>query len=164
MAYYIIIRGALGIGKTELSKRLSKILRAKHISMDSLLRKMGLDRISKNAGCIPAENFIKADNKIFPEAKKLLAKGRIIIFDGCFYHKKQIMHIIKNLKFKHYVFTLKAPLRVCMARDSKRIKVYGKSAAEAVFKLVSRFDYGTIVNTNKKKISQTIKRILSYLN
>jgi predicted kinase len=114
-------------------------------------------------GCIPAENFIKANDVILPKIKETLSKGKIIILDACFYHKEPIEHLIRNLPFPHYVFTLKAPLEVCVKRDSKRKKVYGKDATKAVHKLVSRFDYGIIINTKDKTVNQVAKEILSYL-
>lgn len=162
MSYYVIIRGPLGVGKSTIASRLAKLLCAKYVSMDSTLAKHGLDKAHYQKG-IPAQNFIKADKIILPEIKAKLGAGKIMVFDGCFYHKKQIQHIIKNLSAPHYIFTLKAPLKVCIARDSKRKKVLGKEAATAVHHLVSKFDYGIVIDTNKKSASQTIKEILSYL-
>jgi len=161
MCYYVIIRGPLGVGKSTIARSLAKFLRAKYVSIDLILRKHGLDKAHYEG--IPAQNFIKANKIILPEVKAKLKSDRIVIFDGCFYHKKQIQHIIKALSAPHYIFTLKAPLKVCIARDSKRKTSYGKDAATAVHNLVSRFDYGTVINTNKKTIAQTIKRVLSYL-
>ena len=163
MSYYIIIRGPLGIGKSTIAKKLAKTLKAEHLSIDSVLEKYGLDKVDHYEECIPAKNFIKADEMILPEIKEKLKKGKIVIFDGCFYHKEQIEHIIKALSSEHYVFTLKAPLEVCIERDSKRKKSYGKDAAGAVHYLVSRFDYGTIIDTNKKTVEKTVKEILENL-
>lgn len=163
MSYYIIIRGPLGIGKSTIAKRLSEILDAKYIDIDSILKKQGLDKVDKNAGCIPTKNFIKVDEIIFPEIKEKLNKGKIVIFDACFYHKEHIEHIIQNLLYPHYIFTLKAPLEVCIERDSKRKKTHGKDAATAVHYLVSKFDYGTTIDISKKGIEQAVQEILSYL-
>jgi len=162
MCYYIIIRGPLGVGKSTIARSLAKLLRAKYVSMDLILRKHGLDKAHYKKG-IPADNFIKANKTILPEVKSKLKAGKIVIFDGCFYHKKQIEHIIKSLSVPHYIFTLKAPLKVCIARDRKRKKSYGKDAATAVHHLVSRFDHGIVINTNKKTSAQTTKKVLLYL-
>ncbi len=61
-----------------------------------------------------------------------------------------------------YIFTLKAPLKVCISRDNKRMKAHGKKAAQAVYKLVSRFEYGISINATKP-IDNCVKEILSHL-
>jgi adenylate kinase family enzyme len=159
---YIIIRGPLGIGKSTISKELAKRLKAKRISLDDLLQKNKLDDLDEKEGGIPTKNFIKADNLILDEVKFNLKKGKIIIFDGCFYHKEQIKHLEKNLG-KALVFNLKAPLSVCINRDNNRNKTFGQEAAKAVYRLVSKFDYGINIYTNNKTPKETIKEILSYL-
>ena len=154
----------MGVGKSTLSKQLAKKLNAEYISIDSLLEKHGLDKKEHYEETIPAKNFIKADEFALPEIKNALKKGKVVILDGCFQHKAQIEHLIENLPSKHYVFTLKAPVDVCIERDSKRKLSYGKYAAQAVHTIVSRFDYGTIINVETKTIDQSVKEILSYLN
>ncbi len=160
MTYFIIIRGPLGIGKTTIAKKLAKILKAEYVPFDLVLEKYKLDKASGSG--IPAANFIKADNIILPKIKKIL-KRKIVIFDGCFYHRKHIQHLIKSLKFPHYVFTLKATVGVCIERDRKRKKTLGKDSAKAVHWLCSKFDYGCVVKTGKKTINNTLKEILSDL-
>jgi len=159
---YIIIRGPLGIGKSTIAKELAKKLKAKYISIDEVLKKHDLDVIDKKEGCILAKNFIKGNNIILAKIKEKL-KEKVVILDGCFYHKEQIEHLKKNLK-PIFIFTLKAPLKVCIERDTNRKKSYGKDAAKAVFDLVSRFDYGYIIDTENKDIDETVKEIVSYLN
>jgi GrpB-like predicted nucleotidyltransferase (UPF0157 family)/shikimate kinase len=162
MTFYIIIRGPLGIGKTTISKILAKKLKAEHISMDKVLEENNLDKVDEKEGCIPARNFIKADEIVFPKLKSLLDKGKIVIFDGCFYHKEQIEHIERNFQGEHFIFNLKAPLEVCIKRDKGRDKVYGEFAAKIVHKLVSRFDYGANINTEGKTPAQVAKEIIGY--
>jgi tRNA uridine 5-carbamoylmethylation protein Kti12 len=162
MSYYLIIRGPLGSGKSTLSQELASRLDAKHVRIDEVLEKNGLDIMPLDAPCISAENFIKANEIVLPEVKKLLTEGRIVIFDACFYHKKVIEHLIKNLKFPHHVFTLKAPLELCIKRDRERQKTHGEGAAMAVHSLVSRFDYGINIDVTGN-LEETLKKILSYL-
>jgi len=162
MPYFIIIRGPLGIGKTTIAKRLAKILKAEYVPFDLFLEKYKLDQVPQNEPCIPAGNFIKVDNIILPKLKKILKK-KIVIFDGCFYHKKHLLHLIKNLKFPHYVFTLKAPVSVCVARDLQRKKTLGKDSAKAVHWLCSKFDYGTVIKTSRKTVSESIREIIDFL-
>jgi len=160
MEYYIIIRGALGIGKTTIAKKLAKILNAKHISIDKVLEENGLDKVDNNF--IP-EDFIKTNEIILPKVRESLSKGKIVIFDGCFYFKEQIKHLERDLKFKGYIFNLKAPLKICIKRDSKRKRVYGEKATREVYELVSKFDYGMNIDTDKKTKEEVVKEILSHL-
>ena len=92
-----------------------------------------------------------------------MKKNKIVIFDGCFYFKEQIKHLEKNLPFKGYIFTLKTSLKTCIERDKNRKKVYGEDAAKAVYGLVSKFDYGINIITDKKTEKQVVEEILSYL-
>jgi len=162
MTYFIIIRGPLGCGKTTIAKRLSKILNAEYISIDKVLEEHDLDNIDSEVECIPVENFIKANEIVIPRVKEKLKRGKIVIFDACFYHKEPIENLIQELSYPHYIFTLKAPVEVCMERDNKRSKSYGEDAVKAVHKLVSRFDYGIIID-GTKSLDECIKEILSHL-
>jgi len=162
MTYFIIIRGPLGCGKTTIVKRLTKILNAEHISIDKVLEEHDLDNIDSELECIPVENFIKANEIVLPRVKEKLKLGKIVIFDACFYYKESIENLIENLAYSHYTFTLKAPVEVCMERDNKRSKSYGENAVKTVHKLVSRFDYGIIIDGTKSS-EECIKEILSYL-
>lgn len=163
MVYYVIIRGPLGVGKSTIAERMAKILDAEYVAVDKVLEKHGLDKVDAKAECIPAKNFIKANKILLPKIKDKLKKGKIVIFDACFYHKEHIEHLTQNLPYQYYAFTLKAPVEVCVERDSKRKKTYEKDAAAAVHYLVSRFDYGIVIDTNKKTAEQTVKEIFSYL-
>jgi shikimate kinase len=162
VSYFIIIRGPLGCGKSTISRELAGRLNAEYVSIDKLLEENNLDKISPKEECIPAKNFIKANEMIIPKAKQLLQKNKIVIFDACFYHKEPIEHLIQNLQFQHYVFTLKASVETCIERDRKRGKTHGEAAARAVHKLVSRFDYGIIIDITKP-IDESIEEIMSYL-
>ena len=162
MSYYIIIRGPLGSGKSTLSEKLAHKLDAKHVHMDEVLEQHGLDKMPPDAPCIPAENFIKANEIVLPEVKVFLDGGKIVIFDACFYHKEVIEHLVQNLPYEHYIFTLKAPLELCVQRDNDRHKTHGEGAAAAVHSLVSRFDYGTNIDVTGD-LEDTLQKILSDL-
>jgi tRNA uridine 5-carbamoylmethylation protein Kti12 len=161
MSYFIIIRGPLGVGKSTIAKKVAQILNAEYISMDSVLDKYGLDKIEGE--CIPVENFLKAHEIFLPEVKRKLEEGIRIVLDGNFYHKQQVEHLIQNISFPFYVFTLKASLETCIDRDKKREHPYGKDATIAVYTLVSRFDYGKIIDTDNKTEEEVIKEVFSYL-
>jgi shikimate kinase len=149
MSYFIIIRGPLGSGKSTIARKLSYMIYGEHIFFDKVLEKYSLDKIDATIGCIPTKNFIKANELLIPEIKKKISSGKIIIFDGCFYYQEQIEHLIQQLDFPHYVFTLKAPLDVCIERDNKRSKLYGAGAAKAVYALVDKFDYGILIDATR---------------
>ena len=138
--------------KTTIAKKVAKVLKGEYISIDKVLEKNNLDKVDKKEGRITAKNFIKGNEIVITKIKENLSKGKVVVIDGCFYHKEQIEHFIQNLNFRHFVFTLKAPLEVCIERDSKREKSYGMEAAIAVYNMVSKFDYGKVIKTENKTI------------
>lgn len=88
---------------------------------------------------------------------------KIAIFDGNFYWKSQIDDLIQRLDYPHYVFTLKAPVEVCIERDKERGETHGADAARVVHKKVSSFDYGVIIDTKDQTVKETVLAILSHL-
>ena len=148
MSFYVIIRGPLGCGKSTISQRIAKKLKAEYISIDGILDEYDLTK-SREDGYIAQKSFIKANEIITPKAKALLLKETPVVFDGNFYRRSQIDDLIKRLGFPHYIFTLKASLEVCIKRDSKRVKIYGEEAARAVYEKSTEFDYETVVDVNK---------------
>ncbi len=163
MKYYIIIRGPAGAGKTTIAGKLAGKIKGRHVCFDKIMRKNGLDKIEGKG--IKQANFIKVNELVIPGALKMLKKNRVVVFDGCFYHRPQLRHLIKNLPYRHFVFTLRASLEDCIKRDGKRkgSSKIGKRNVEAVHELCSKFDYGTVVNTEGKTAEQTTAEITSRL-
>ena len=161
MSYYVIIRGPLGCGKSTIAERLSKTLNAKYFAVDRVLDEYDLTE-DKEEGYISQKSFKKVNEIIAPKAKKILEKGAPVIFDGNFYWKSQIDDLIDRLDFSHYVFTLKAPLVVCLERDSNRKKTHGKDAVQVVYAKTTGFDYGTVIDVTKSS-NKCVEEILSYL-
>lgn len=161
MSYFIIIRGPLGCGKTTVAKKLSKILKGKYFAIDRILDKYNLTN-DKEDDYISQKSFLKANEIVLPEAKKSLQKNIPVIFDGNFYWKSQIEDLIKKLNLAHYVFTLKAPLEVCIKRDQERNKTHGNDAAKAVYKKSTGFDFGIVIDVTKSE-NEAIEEILSFL-
>ena len=162
MSFFVIIRGPAGIGKTTIAKRLAKKLKGSRISFDKIMEKHKLDKIEGT--CIREPQFVQANEITISRAKKKLSKGKAVFFDGCFYHKSQIRHLIKNLRYPHFAFTLKADVQTCIARDKKRGKnKIGAQRIKAVYNLVSRSDYGIVINVSNKTEKEVLKKIISYL-
>lgn len=161
MSFYIIIRGPLGCGKSTIAEKIAKKLHAEYVPVDRILDDHNLTK-DKEEGYISQRSFIKANEIIAPQAKEKLQHGISVVFDGNFYWKSQIEDLIKRLNFPHYVFTLKAPLEVCIERDRQRGKTHGKDAARVVYKKSTEFNYGVVIDVNRP-LGDCIKEILSYL-
>ena len=162
MVYYVIIRGPLGIGKSSVAEALAKSLHGEHLSVDAVLHEHDLEDKSLD-GFISEECFLKANEIIAPQALSPLQSDKIVIFDGNFYRKSQIEDLIAKLNFEHFVFTLKAPLEVCIGRDRDRDKTHGEDAARVVYRISTSFKYGTEIDTTDKTRDQVVEEILSYL-
>lgn len=158
MTFFIIIRGPLGCGKSTIAEKLSKRLNAKYFAIDRILDENKIEEYEE--GYVSQKSFLKANEIAVQKAKKDLEKGIPVVFDGNFYWKSQIKDLIGKLSYPHYIFTLKAPLKVCIERDRKRKKTYGKDAAKAVYKKSNSFKYGIIINTENKSSKEVINEIM----
>jgi len=158
--YFIIIRGPAGVGKTTIANHLTKKLHAYHLSFDKIMSKKKLD-IIKGSG-IPSKNFIKANEIALNKIKNI--KKKVVIFDGCFYRKRQLTHLLKNLHGECYIFSLKAPVKECIIRNKIRKGDMSKKAIHDVYKLTSKEDHGTIINTSRKTIDRIVKEIITNLS
>ncbi len=164
MTYFVIIRGPLGIGKSTLSKKLTRILKGKYISMDDIVDKNPVTNKPDKDGMMDVRNFIRANELILPIAFKFFKEGKPVITDGCFYHKQQIVDIIEKLKpYDVYVFDLKAPIEICIERDKHRKNSLGEDATRAVFNAVCKFNYGIKIDTIGKTADECVKEMLKYL-
>ncbi|MBT3298274.1 AAA family ATPase [archaeon] len=163
MSYYIVLSGTLGSGKSTCAKRLVKDLNAERIDLDAVLKENKLDHYASNSACILAENFIKGLDIVIPITKELLKKDKIVIFDGCIYHKEVLDYLIKNLTFDSYIFTLKASLNTCIQRDKDRKRTIGEGVAEEVYNLVCNNNFGILIDTQGESIEETIDEIKNNL-
>lgn len=162
MSFYIIIRGPLGAGKSTIAKKIQARLKdARVFLVDRVLDDYGLTS-DKEDGYISQKSFLKANEILAPEAEKLLSRGIPVIFDGNFYWKSQIDDLINRLSFKHQVFTLKAPMELCIKRDLERDKTHGKDAAEVVFKKSTQFSYGKEIDV-AQSLAQCVDEIISLI-
>ena len=161
MTFYVIIRGPLGCGKSTISKNLAMKLNAKYFSVDGVLEEYKLTK-DKEDGYVSQKSFKKVNEIVASEAEQKLDAGTMVVFDGNFYWKSQIDDLISRLDYPHYVFTLKAPLNLCITRDKERIHTHGEGAAEAVYKKSTGFEYGTIIDVTKP-LQECIDEIMTYL-
>lgn len=161
MSQYIIVRGPLGCGKSTISELLAEKLGGVHVVVDRVLDEHNLIE-EKEEGYISQNSFKKANEIIIPDAKENLDKGKPVIFDGNFYWESQIEDLISRLDYPHKVFTLVAPVDVCIARDSEREKTHGKDAAGAVYEKSTSFTYGEEIDATGS-IEETLEQILNKL-
>ena len=148
MSYFIIIRGPLGCGKTTISKKLSTKLNAHYVSADEVLEKNDLLKDFEE-GYISQKNFILANEIISKEVLAMLKQEVVVVIDENFYWKSQLEDLKRRLKCKGFVFSLKAPLDVCIDRDKKRENPHGEFAAREVYEKVSEFDIGEVIDVTK---------------
>ncbi|MGA7860989.1 MAG: ATP-binding protein [Thermoplasmata archaeon] len=154
MSYYVLIRGPLGSGKSTVSERLAKILRAEYVSIDRILDESNLEEWE--GGYISERSFLRANELASRTAKDFLTRGTPVIFDGNFYWKPQIADLIDRLNFPHHIFTLKAPLEVCVERDGHRHPPHGRTATERVYAKSTEFEAGLGIDA-----AQSVDRVVS---
>ena len=154
MIYYIVIRGPLGVGKTTISNALAGSIGAVVVSIDAIADK------EWDGGSVRL--YVRANEVAARRARRALANGRPVVFDGCFYWKTQIKDLERRLPFPHDVITLRAPLSVCIGRDSRRRVVHGAEAAEQVYRKVTRFEYGVSIDA-ARDIPKIVQEICSRL-
>lgn len=161
MKIILIIRGPAGIGKTTISKLLTKKLEAKYYSYDKILQDNNIDKIVGN--CIPLKNFIEANKIILKEINSLNTQ-KFIILDGCFYHKDQLDHLKNNYEGEILVFDLKASLDTAIKRNVERGEKMPQNAVRDVYKLVSKTSTGIPIDTEGLTKEEIIELILNKLN
>ncbi|MCI4347903.1 MAG: ATP-binding protein [Thermoplasmata archaeon] len=162
MVYYVVIRGPLGIGKSTVSERLAKATGAEQVSVDRILEEPGVDEWDDEAGHYSERCFLRTSELAAERAKYFLDGGTPVIFDGNFYWRSQIADLVTRLSFPHYVFTLKAPLALCVQRDSQRDAPHGREATESVYAKSTEFDWGVGIDATQS-VADTVSRILAHL-
>jgi predicted kinase len=126
----------LGIGKSTVAREWARQSGAALISIDHLLEEEGLWESGR------LSEFLKANAVAARRARPFLRDGTPVIFDGNFYWKSQLEDLVRQLKYRHYVVTLIAPLRVCIERDRRRASSHGAKAAREVYAKSTKFRYG----------------------
>jgi predicted kinase len=143
MSYYLLVRGPLGVGKTAVSKAAAKELGAVYCSVDRVLEERSLWHSGR------LSEFLSANILLAQQAVRALNRGVPAVIDGNFYWKTQIQDLERRLDYPHFVFTLRAPVRVCVARDAFRASPHGAKAAYEVYAKATRFRYGIDVDATR---------------
>jgi thymidylate kinase len=154
-AYFLIIRGPLGAGKTTVARALAKALGGRTIAIDPILERWAWD-----GGSAPL--FLRANRVAAQEAGPSLESGRPVIFDGNFYWQTAIEDLRGRLPFPSEVFTLELPVEECIERDRRRGLSYGEQSTREVYAKSTRFDYGHKVDA-RGSVAQVVARILAEL-
>jgi len=171
MCYFVVIRGPLGVGKSTVSDRLAEAIGGDHIYIDRLLEEHGLEEWDEDR--ISLRSFLSANSFGIERAKKVLAQSRPVIFDGNFYWGEAIEDLANRLTYKHFIFTLQAPLSVCIQRDSQRPlpkegaepkagDSLGVEAATQVYSMVSQVNRGISIDATGP-VDATVAEILRHL-
>jgi predicted kinase len=156
-AYYVLVRGPLGVGKSTVSELLANQIGGQVISIDQILEEHHLWESGARS------EFLTANEFAAEQGRALLLRGIPVIFDGNFYWEEQIENLVGRLNFRHYVFTLAAPLAVCIERDQRREKPHGRAAAKAVYAKATAFDWGIGIDATGP-LDATVEEIVSHLS
>ncbi|HXQ93599.1 MAG TPA: AAA family ATPase [Thermoplasmata archaeon] len=151
-AGYVVIRGPLGVGKTTVARILARTRGAGYVSIDQILDDHGLWDSGRLA------EFLAANRVAVGIARPLLAAGTAVVFDGNFYWKRQLDDLIGRLSYPHQVFTLQAPVALCILRDRRRRPSHGAIAARQVYAKATRFEYGISVDATGS-LAAVVRRI-----
>jgi predicted kinase len=160
MSFYVVIRGPLGVGKSTVSQGLAKALGAEPVSIDRILDEHGLEEWE--GGYLSQQSFLRANRVAVKHARGFLEAGTPVVIDGNFYWKSQIEDLLIQLDYRHFVFTLRAPLSVCLERDAQRSPPHGPEATRDVFAKSTEFEYGIGVDASRP-VDRVVRDIVARL-
>ncbi|MCI4353073.1 MAG: ATP-binding protein [Thermoplasmata archaeon] len=163
MVFYIVIRGPLGVGKSTVSERLAKVLGAEYLSVDRILDEPDVEEWDDAMGHYSERCFLRTSELAAERARSFLEGGTPVIFDGNFYWRSQIAGLIARLNFPHHVFTLKAPLNLCIQRDGQRDPPHGREATASVYAKSTEFDWGVGIDATQP-VESVVRAIATYLS
>jgi shikimate kinase len=153
MKKLIIVRGPLGVGKTTVATTLAQRLGAEYLSIDQILD----DNHLADGDGIPLEHFLQA-NVI--AARTATQSEKTYIVDGCFYYQEQIDDLQEKYSGNVVVFSLTAPVEICIERDSQRKKVYGEDSARFVHMVTTNVHAGYEIDNSQLTAEETVAKIL----
>ena len=139
-SYFAVIRGPLGIGKTTVAERLAARVGGEYLSIDRILDEPGMEEWED--GYVSLRSFLRVNEIAAGPARVSLAAGTPVILDGNFYYVAQIRDLIDRLPYLNFVFTLQAPLEVCLDRDRHRARPLGEEGVRDVYAKSTSFEWG----------------------
>jgi tRNA uridine 5-carbamoylmethylation protein Kti12 len=158
----VIVRGPLGIGKTTISKALVEEIGGRYVSVDEILEEYDLEQWDEVY--ISEASFLRSNAIVARRARRWLAKGTPVVVDGNFYYASQVLDLVGRLPGPSTVFTLTAPLELCVARDAGRERPLGEEGARLVFAKVTSFECGDPIDARRplpKIVAEMRVRILA---
>lgn len=160
MTYYAIVRGPLGVGKTEVSRRVAAAIGGTHVSIDEILATNDLEEWDGDA--ISEASFRRANRFAVERARAALDGGTPAVIDGNFYWRSAIEELVEQLSFPHLICTLNAPLARCIERDAARASPHGAEATRQVYERTMAFSYGTVIDATRS-LAEVVSAVLCEL-
>lgn len=171
MSICVVVRGPLGIGKTTVGRALAQAMGAELISIDQILEEHQLEEWDSDR--ISLASFLRANTFAIERARDSLARHVPVIVEGNFYWAEQVDDFLTRLGSSAVVFTLLAPLHVCIERDRQRPEPaegvgpragdhMGEESVRQVYAMVSAVDRGSPVDASGPT-QETVRRILAQL-
>jgi thymidylate kinase len=155
MAFFRIVRGPLGAGKTTVTRALATAIGAEVVHIDEIREPLGWDGGSEAL-------FRRASRIVVERARRPLLRGRPVVVDGNFYWTSALDDLVGRRPFSSAVFPLKVPFEVCIERDRRRPLSYGEKATREVFEKVARADRGIPID-GTRRIGVIVREIRSHL-
>lgn len=116
--FVIVIAGPTGVGKTTLSKMLSKHLNCVHISEDKIAKEVFPD-VYKNIEDYPGK-LKTAESQLLKKAKEIFDSGKSVVIDRINL-EKEFIEEIKKAFHKHLMLrVLWPPMEITIERDKRR--------------------------------------------
>ncbi len=154
-APFLVLRGPLGAGKTTIADAVARSIGGEVVSIDPILERWEWDGGSEAL-------FLRANEVAATIARGRLEAGVPVVFDGNFYWRSAIDDLLERLPFPHAVFSLKAPIEVCIERDGRRPHSYGEAETRAVFAKVVSFEYGIPIDA-ARPVDALVRDIRTHL-
>jgi len=151
----------MAVGKTTIARTLAEMLDADHVAVDDVLVRHRLARTDLYSGRLITDYLIAADDIMLPQAEEGLKGGKVVIFDHCFYDVDHLDDILQRLQYPHFIFSLHAPVDVCIERNRTRPRSWG--GVRRNHRYVSQLEIGIGIDVGEISAEQAAEQLLSHL-